>query len=147
MPSICIPGRATASLKWPISLIAQPDDIAPFLVTMKDAHVRALCEILYEAGVQRIDDAHQPTLLVVWNNREDSDIRYRYGEAFLRFGGVGNPRFEHGPAPRFAAIAPDVQIWTHGSANEHIQQTQWQLQLDYHGIASVALAQRDETAP
>ena len=127
------------------ALIKNPDEIAPSLIAMQDAHVRALCELLYDAGMHVIRDAHDPVLLIVWNNRADEAITYRYGEAFLQFGGLGTPRHEHGVAPRFHALVPEFKVWSHGTLGTRVHQTQWQLQMDYHGLASVSAAQREES--
>ncbi len=126
-------------------LAADPDQIAPYLVTMQPNHVRALCEVLYEAGIQHIADTHHPTLLILWNNREDDAVTYRYGDAFLHFGSVKSLHHQSGIVPRFTALIPDMQSWTHGALGEHVQRTQWQVQIDYHQLASVSEAYREQT--
>ncbi len=125
------------------ALVANPDEIAPYIVGMQAEHVRALCEVLYDAGAQHVPDAHHPTLIVVWNNRDDQAITYRYSEAFLFFGGVHSPKHQHGVAPRFAAFVPNTQTWTHGAVGDHVQRTQWQVHLDYHGVADTTVEYRE----
>src|SRR5690606_5340860 len=120
------------------TLIAEPDSIAPYLVTMKAAHIRALCEVLYEAGMQHIPDTHHPTLLILWNNRENDTITYRYGDAFLFFGSIKSMNQHQGVVPRFVALTPEIETWTHGASGEHVQRTQWHVQVDYNHIASVS---------
>ncbi len=127
------------------TLVADPDQIAPYLVTMQAAQVRALCEVLFEAGVQHVADTHQPALLIVWNNRADDAITFRYGEVFLHFGMVKGARHDKGIAPRFAAFIPNMQTWTHGASGEHVRRTQWQLQVDYHNLATVIESYRERT--
>jgi alpha-glucosidase (family GH31 glycosyl hydrolase) len=126
-------------------LVSDPDKIAPYLVTMSQSHIRALCEVLYEAGIQHIPDTHHPTLLILWNNREDKDITYRYNEAFLYFGMVKSANHQHGIVPRFAALIPEIQTWTHGALGEHVQRTQWHVQVDYHNVATVSECYREQT--
>jgi alpha-glucosidase (family GH31 glycosyl hydrolase) len=127
------------------ALIVNPDEIAPYIVTMQSAHVRALCEVLYEAGAHYIAEAHDPALIVVWNNRDDQAITYRYGEAFLEFGAVRFAKHHRGSAPRFAAIIPQIKLWTHGMLSDYVQRTQWEVQIDYHNLASVTEAYRENT--
>mgnify|MGYP002713124183 CR=1 FL=1 len=120
-------------------IIAEPEKLAPYLVTMKQAHIRALCELLYEAGVHHIADTHHPTLLILWNNREDDAIRYRYGDAYLFFGMVNSTTDHRGALPRYQAIIPEIKKWTHGASDEHVHRTQWSLQVDYHTLASIRI--------
>ena len=127
------------------TLLDDPDQIAPYLVTMHESHIRALCEVLYEAGMQHIPDTQYPALLVLWNNREDEAITYRYGEAYLYFGLVKSAHHQNGMVPRFAALIPEMQTWTHGALGEHIQRTQWQVQVDYHNLATAHEEYREET--
>lgn len=127
------------------TLMTNPDAIAPLLVPMRPSHIRALFEILYEAGVQHISDTHNPTLLVLWNNREDAAITYRYGDAYLNFGFVKAMNHHKGVVPRFAAIIPQIQTWRHGALEEHVWHTQWQLEMDYHDLATVTESYREET--
>lgn len=122
-----------------------PDAIAPYLVTMHDAQIRALCEVLYEAGIHHIPDTHHPATLILWNNREDEAITYRYNDAFLEFGWLRDVNHQQGVVPRFAAIIPHIQTWTHGPNNEHVERTLWQAQVDYHNLATVREADRRET--
>ncbi len=127
------------------TLLDDPDQIAPYLVTMHESHIRALCEVLYEAGVQYISDTQYPALLVLWNNRDDEAITYRYGDAYLYFGLVKSAHHQNGVVPRFAALIPEMQTWTHGALGEHIQRTQWQVQVDYHNLATAHEEYREET--
>ena len=126
-------------------LIVNPDALAPYVVTMEDAHIRALCEVLYEAGAHVVEDTHHPALVVLWNNHDDQAITYRYGEAFLYFGGVRDVRHQCGSVPRCAALIPKIQTWVHGAVGEHVQRTQWQVHVDYHGIAGVGAGYRETT--
>jgi len=117
-------------------IIANPDKIAPYLLAMTESQSRALCEILYDAGIHHVADTHYPTLLVLWNNRDDEAITYRYSDLYLFFGGV-TANHRASIAPRYAIFTPKIQTWTHGANDVHHQRTQWSLQLDYHNLATV----------
>ncbi len=127
------------------ALIVNPDEIAPYVVAMQDAHIRALCEVLYEAGVHHVEDTQHPTLVVLWNNRDDQAITYRYSEVFLYFGGAHDVQHQRGVMPRFAALVPKIQTWAHGAVGDHVQRTQWQVHIDYRGVADVDEGYREVT--
>lgn len=127
------------------SLVIDPDGIAPYVVAMGDAHVRALCEVLYEAGVHHIPEAHHRTLLILWNNRDDAAITYRFSDTFLYFGMVPSAHHQRGVVPRFSTLTPEIRTWTHGVSGEHVQRTQWQVHVDYHNVADVTEAYREQT--
>ena len=86
------------------AIIRQPEAIAPYLVTMSQTQVQALCETLFEAGVQVINDTHHPTLIVLWNNQTDKNITYRYSDAYLHFGMLKEHHFQNGEMPKYMAI-------------------------------------------
>lgn len=127
------------------ALITDPAQLAPYFITMQPSHSRALCETLYEAGVHHVPDTHHPTLLVMWNNREDSNITYRYADAYLHFGMVKAAHHHNGVVPRFTALTPEIHSWSHGALKEYVRRTQWHLQVDYHNLATVIEAYREQT--
>jgi alpha-glucosidase (family GH31 glycosyl hydrolase) len=127
------------------AIMTNPEKIAPYLLPMRDAQARALFEVLFEAGVQVVHDTHQPTLIVLWNNREDAAITYRYADAYLYFGHVQWLNHQNGIMPRFMALTPTIKTWTHGAAREHVQQTQWSAQVDYRNLLTVVESHREET--
>ena len=127
------------------TLLAKPGELAPFVLIMRPSQVRALCEVLYEAGVQHIADTQAPHLLVLWNNREDPAITYRYADAYLYFGFVTSANFDQGTVPRFAVITPEMRCWSHGTMKEQVHCTQWQAQVDYHNLATVIESRREDT--
>lgn len=126
-------------------ILADPDAIAPYLVMMQPAHIRALCELLYDAGVQFIKDTHDPVLLILWNNNQDKAITYRYGDAYLHFGFVQSAHQHQDVVPCSKIIVPEVQSWKHGALGEHVQHTQWQVDVAYHDIATVTESHRERT--
>ena len=104
-----------------------------------------LCEVLYEAGIYHIADTHDPTLLILWNNRDDQAITYRYGDAYLYFGMPPTANHDEGVAPHFKAIVPNIKSWKQGAMEEHVWRTQWQLDIDYHHIATVTEHYHEQT--
>jgi hypothetical protein len=127
------------------SILAEPEAIAPYLITMSPAQIRALFEILYEAGMHHVSNTHDPTLLVLWNNREDNGITYRFSDAYLYFGFVRSAQHHGGIVPRFMTLIPKMQTWCHGALGEHVHTTQWLVQMDYHNLATTVEDHREET--
>ncbi len=127
------------------SLVVDPDGIAPYVVGMGEAHLRALCEVLYEAGVHHFADTPHPTELILWNNRSDAEITYRYSDVFLYFGMVPSSSHQRGGVPSFMSLTPKIEKWTYGTLGEHVQRTQWQIHVDYHNVAGVTEAYREQT--
>ncbi|MFN8451205.1 MAG: glycoside hydrolase family 31 protein [Anaerolineae bacterium] len=127
------------------AILDDPDAIAPYLLPMSESQKRALMETLYQAGVHHVGNTHDPDLLVLWNNREDERITYRYGDIYLHFGFVRAAHHDNGVVPRFAAFAPVMQTWSDGALNEHVHTTQWQVQVDYHNLATSVESRREQT--
>lgn len=127
------------------TVLADPAQLARYLIAMSDSQARALFETLYSAGVHHSADTDCPTRLILWNNREDAAITYRYGSIYLWFGMVQNAEHHHGVLPRFAAITPNIQTWQSGAVGEHVHKTQWQALVDYHNLATVVEEYREKT--
>lgn len=127
------------------AIIADPERLAPYVITMTAAHARALFETLCEAGLHAVTDTHDPAQVVLWNNREDERITYRYADAYLNFGTLKDAHHAHGVVPRYAAFTPPIRAWRQGAYNEHIHPTQWQAQIDYLNLLSVAEGRREQT--
>ena len=117
-------------------IVAEPAAIAPHLNAMLPAQRRALFEVLYEAGMHHVSNAHDPTLLVLWNRCEDQGITYRYNDTYLYFGFVQSAQHHNGVVPRFLTFKPKMETWCHGALGEHVHTTQWHLQMDYHNLAT-----------
>src|SRR5262249_6122303 len=124
---------------------ADPAKLAPYLITMSEAHARALFEVLYEAGVHHIHDTYHPSLIVMWNNHQNPDITYRYGDAYLFFGSIQSMNHANGIVPAFTHFIPTVNSWRHGAQGEHVHKTQWQAQIDYCNLLTVIENYREET--
>lgn len=127
------------------SILANPDMLTPYLVTMTPSQSTALCELLYQAGVHHIQDTHHPDLLLLWNNRSDQTITYRYGEIYLWFGQVPHTDHHQGVVPSFHYIVPEVKSWRHGAYEEHVQRTQWQVTINYANLSDTSYAHQEET--
>lgn len=128
------------------AILQNPEKLALYLLPMANSQARALFEVLYEAGVHYIADTHHPDLILMWNNREDSRITYRYADAYLWFGGMPSANHQHGIVPKFATFTPPVHQWSHGSNGRHVQRTQWSAQIDYLNLLTV-LEQHLEVSP
>jgi hypothetical protein len=126
-------------------IMARPAAVAPYLITMSESQSRALFETLYEAGMHHIANAHDPTLLVLWNNRQDEQITYRYNDAYLYFGFVQSAQHENGVLPRLKTIKPNMLTWCHGALGENVQRTQWHVQIDYHNLGTTVENYREQT--
>lgn len=126
-------------------ILADPAALAPYLLPMSESQGRALCELLYAAGVHHVGDTHHPDLIVLWNNREDARITYRYGEIYLWFGQVPHAEAQNGPVPKFAHFIPQTHSWRHGAQGEHTHKTQWRAQIDYANLFTAGVQHREET--
>lgn len=119
--------------------------LAPYLVTMEQSQAQALFEVIWEAGIHTVYDTSSPSIVVMWNNREDDGIEYRYNEAFLFFGFVKSSKFENGKLPRFQVFKPSEETWKHGSQDEHIHRVQWHAQIDYFNVYTLCDGYREKT--
>lgn len=127
------------------AIIADPTKIAPYILSMAASQSRALFEVLYDAGLHYVRDTHHPTLLVMWNNNENEQITYRYGDIYLFFGSVRSANHTQGIVPRFDYFVPPVNNWRHGAQGERVQQTQWHAQIDYCNLLTVTENYCEET--
>lgn len=121
------------------------EKLAPFILPMTNSQARALFETLCGAGIHQIDDAHDPTLLIMWNNEEKQDISFRYADTYLYFGFMPSAHHDKGIVPRYATITPEIKTWKHSALEKQVQQTQWQLQIDYKNLLSVQVAHLEKT--
>ncbi len=89
-------------------------------LALPEAQTRALIEAIEEAGVDIITHAGAANRIVLWNNRQQPDMRYVVSALDRR--GLANA--EHGAVPRFAAIPLDERL-------------HWRVRVDYMGMAQV----------
>ena len=125
------------------AILVDPTELAPYMVTLSDAQARALCEVLFDAGLHHIADTIAPTLLVMWNNQNDGRLTFRYNDAYLFFGSIQSMHHDGGIAPRYASIVPPVNHWSHGALDETVQRTQWSAQIDYANIFTAIESYRE----
>jgi len=126
-------------------VLADPAKLAPYIVMMSPSQARALCELLYDAGLHVVHDTHEPTLVVVWNNRQNAAVTYRYADGYGYFGSVQFLNHVAGPTPKFDHFVPPARRWQHGAQGEHVHRTQWSAQLDYANLFTAVEGERDVT--
>jgi hypothetical protein len=127
------------------AILDDPALIAPYVPAMSPSQARALLEIITEAGLHTVRDTRHPALVVLWNNREDARITYRFSDVYLHFGNVHASPPAGGIVPRFAAFTPPGQAWRRGALGEHVHRTQWRAQVDYLNVLSVAEGHQEQT--
>lgn len=125
--------------------MADPAILAPYLVTMTPTQGQALCELLFDAGLHVITETSAPVQLLLWNNRADPALTFRYGAAYLRYGMVRETQHERGAVARFACFTPPDDHWRHGAQEEIVQRAQWQVQVDYANVFTVAASDQEES--
>lgn len=113
-------------------LLEDPTGLAHLLADLSEAQLRALAEMLWEAGVHYVADTHTPNLVVIWNNHESDHISYVYtpGPLYLGF------KAETGPAPRFLHFRPDQKFRDWGN---NVVNVPWQLALNYSTLVSIKI--------
>ncbi|MFK7800977.1 MAG: TIM-barrel domain-containing protein, partial [Anaerolineae bacterium] len=57
-------------------LKAEPELLGGFLLTLEEAHIQALCEVIYDAGFHTINYGDPDTTVQMWNNREVADVTF-----------------------------------------------------------------------
>ncbi len=127
------------------AIITHPVKIAPYIINLTTSQARALCEILFDAGLHYITDTIAPTLLLLWNNAEDAAITFRYGDSHLFFGSIKSMSHDGGVVPRFAQFIPPTHRWSHGAQDEVVHRTQWHAQIDYANIFTASEGYREVT--
>jgi hypothetical protein len=112
-------------------LIADPAALGHFKIDLADSQVRALLELLCEAGVHAIYNTWAPEQIVFWNNHERAGLRYAAS--------VTSPIWLHsyrgdvdtggGDLPRFKPFAPNAGIET--------AHQRWEARVQYFDFFSV----------
>ncbi len=74
--------------------------IAPFLVDLSESQIRALVEWLVGVGITEISHISDDTKFILWNNEEQSEVRYRHSHITQ----WENYRHDGGPIPKFRII-------------------------------------------
>jgi alpha-glucosidase (family GH31 glycosyl hydrolase) len=125
------------------AIMDDPSIMGPFLPAMSDAQGKALFETICEAGIHHVEDTQHPDLLVLWNNRENPAITFRYSHLYLYFGGIWENDHSQGVLPRMNVFTPPAKAWRHGAQGEHTHTTLWRAQVDYMNLYTVREEHRD----
>jgi hypothetical protein len=75
------------------------------------------------AGVHHVANTRWPNLLILWNNRQQPGMRYRFAEVQPVWNLKKRFSSEEGTGPRFKVIVPETE--------------EWQLVGDYWGLARI----------
>ncbi len=85
------------------------DDVAallPFHAALRPAHWQALLEVITSAGSHVIDHLDGQPELILWNNEEGGDVRYRLTGSRRNWYPDGFYHGEAGALPRFRVLTP-----------------------------------------
>jgi hypothetical protein len=112
-------------------ILDDPAALLPYGAALRPAHWRALLEVITGAGSHYIDHLDSPPELVLWNNDERADVRYRLA-AMKRhlWSAEGVFSGEAGPLPRFRALVP----------GEAFPASKWELSVRYGDLHEVHYA-------
>ncbi|MGB3715314.1 MAG: DUF5110 domain-containing protein [Candidatus Promineifilaceae bacterium] len=107
----------------PDSIVANPEQLHPFVVNMSETQLRAFLETITQAGMEWIDLTDHRELLLLWNNLQNGNLVFSYSveneaewEPSLRF------QAEEGIIPRSRIIEP---------------LSRWKLAVDYYHLRSI----------
>lgn len=120
-------------------VLANPARLADFALGLADSQVRALFELICQAGMVRISNTYTAELIVLWNNRQDPRLKYqiRSTAADWRFFYRGDIANDRGVLPRFKTFEPPLELSRHGYLNEQVSRETWQVQVSYFDLFSV----------
>lgn len=115
-----------------------PSLLADYAVNLTDSQMRALLEVTCQAGVHLVRQIPDGALILLWNNRDDVDMTYRFS---VWHKGVGNlaQRFqsEHGIVPCFKAIIPVSRSPDSSVVGRIVRGSDWELTANYFDLVSV----------
>ena len=112
-------------------LIADPAALGHFTIDLADSQMRALLELLCEAGVHDIHNTWAPEQIVFWNNHERAGLRYAASvtDPGWLHSYRGHIRTDSGDLPRFKGFAPNAGIET--------DRQRWEARVQYFDFFSV----------
>lgn len=92
------------------AILKEPQQLSIARINLSEAQLRALSEVILEAGIHRTD-AHGKDLIVVWNQHESGQAGLvvnanHHGHAW----DSKRTYMEYGPAPRFRALQPGIDF-------------------------------------
>lgn len=110
-------------------VLADPARLLPFATVLRPAHWRALLEVITGAGIHTIEHLDNPPKLLIWNNEEREDVRYRLvARERGMWSAEGSYRGEGGIAPRFHWLVP----------GEAFPQSDWETTILYDDLHQVS---------
>ena len=127
-----IAGTKYALFKQIDDLIADPAALGHFKIDLADSQMRALLELLCEAGVHAVYNTWAPEQIVFWNNHERAGLRYAASATTPMWlhSYRGDVDTEGGDLPRFKTFAPNAGIETNNQ--------RWEARVQYFDFYSVA---------
>jgi alpha-glucosidase (family GH31 glycosyl hydrolase) len=127
-----ITGMKYTLLKHIDDLIADPAALGNFKIDLADSQVRALLELLCEAGEHAVYNTWAPEQVMFWNNRECAGLRYAASTTspIWLHSYRGDVAVENGDLPRFKTFAPNAGVETNHQ--------RWEARVQYFDFFSVA---------
>lgn len=92
-------------------LLDDPAILADYANVLQDSHTRALLEVTQGVGAHQISHTRWPDLLLLWNNRQQSEMQYRFSQMGSGWDMGKRFRSDTGAVPRFQAIVPEEKDW------------------------------------
>jgi alpha-glucosidase (family GH31 glycosyl hydrolase) len=109
-------------------VLADPARLLPYATVLRPAHWRALLETITGAGMHTIEHLDSPPKLLLWNNDERDDVRYRLAARERgMWSAEGSYSGERGVAPRFRWLTP----------SELFPQSDWEATILYGDLHQV----------
>lgn len=113
------------------TIAADPTLLAKYRVPLTDSQLRALLEVITDAGVTHIAHAGPEEKLILWNNKADEDVSYSFSAFNMQ---MWDTEMRYHPAggnvPVFEVVLPER--FPAGS--------EWQLQLNYGTLHRINLS-------
>ena len=111
------------------ALIEQPERLGDYALALTTSQMRALLEVIEEAGVHYMTNVGYKHLMLLWNNHNRSEVHYTYTRHRPVWDLAERFQSEHGIVPRFKVILPEYS---------------WQTTVHYGYLANVVYAFLEE---
>ncbi len=109
-------------------LTDRPELLADYAVQMRPSQIRALLEVMFQAGVHRVEHTGLADRFVLWNNRGFEGIHYQFTLSYSI-----TYTSEAGVLPRSKVIVPEQEF----AHREWVNSPRWLLKADYCGLATI----------
>lgn len=123
-------------------LPTEPERLLPYSLALSSSQMRALLEVITEAGIHSINYGEAETQLMMWNNFSDDDIRYVHSSMNESKWIDGRFNASHGETPTFKAFT-QLETDPH-PRNNHKPNVTWRLSIDYRGLFTYQLGNGKE---